>query len=664
LQRSDDAAPDRAHGRGVRLVNRGNGLSLKRLRIARWLGKTPSMSHDGQASIVMSDRGILSGTINHYDGESDSLMIAEGDRQIPIKMKDVIAIKLAASPTSDQPAQCALFLQGGTRLSGDLKAIDSKHWIVSGSHLVGEVRIPRDRVRSMIVFQHNGVDLDPGLQLGRLGRLELGPHKLSGRLAAASVTPDESAPTTDSSCLHWHPLGSDNAVPLQRTASGRIVYEEPTKRSASSTAARALAMQRLRLQQQNRGLNFGKLFLERVDNVAAKAVERNAHVIHIRAGDVVACRIESIDDSGVHLTTVDSDKGFVPHAQVKAIELVTNAPPPDLHEAKRMRLLTIPRLQKSSPPTHLICSHTGDYLRCRLRHVDAETVSIEVQLEEITIPRERVAQIIWFHPDEIPVATESESESSPDVESAGPGAAVVDGTSFDGTSFDGMAQVLHSDGRRVTFVPSEITEKIVAGSSELLGACRFDLFKVDQLIFGSRIATEVSDVAFNRWKLHPAVEPLVAQISADGPDVGSESPLIGLDAPELQLDLLGGGQFTLSEYQGRVVVLDFWASWCAPCMQTMPLLEEAIDDFDSDQVRLISINLEEPADHIRSVIDRHGMNLTVALDIDGVAAARYQARAIPQLVIIGPGGKVRRLYVGGGGGVIKQMKTAIAELIE
>lgn len=644
-------------GRGVRLVNRGGDLRLKRLRIARWLGEKPQLYNDEAASIVMSDGSITSGLIERFDAKTNSLLLSVGDREVPIQLADVAAVKLAATQVSDRISQCALFLQDVTRLSGDLQQLDAQNWILTGPHLVDPVRVPRERVRSMIVFQHDGVDLDPGLQLGRLGRLELGDDKLNGRLAVASDPGAVEATANDSTCLHWHPLGSDNAAPLIRSASGRIVYVDKARKGLVSS--KTLAMQQLQRQQQKRGLNFGKLFLERVDNEKAKSIEKDAHVIHIRAGDVVACRIESIDQAGVHLTTIDSDDGFVPHDQVKAIEFSTNASPPNLNEAKRNRLLTIPRLQKSSPPTHLICSHTGDILRCHLRKVDAESVTIEVQLEEITIPRERVAQIIWFHADELPEADNGEAATSSVAERVAGND--VEEIAF---SYDGMVQALNSDGKRVTFIPTEITEKTVAGISELVGACRFDLFKVDQLIFGDRIASEVSDVAFNRWKLQPADEPLVAQVSMSGPSTGSESPMIGLDAPELNLGLLDGGEFNLSEFRGRIVVLDFWASWCAPCMQTMPLLVEAIDQFDANRVSLISINLEETPEQIRTVIDRHQLNLTVALDIDGVAAARYQATAIPQLVVIGPEGKVQRLYVGGGAGVVDQMTEAIAELID
>ena len=145
---------------------------------------------------------------------------------------------------------------------------------------------------------------------------------------------------------------------------------------------------------------------------------------------------------------------------------------------------------------------------------------------------------------------------------------------------------------------------------------------------------------------------------------GTESTLIGKPAPEVKLAQLDGSQFRLSDCKGQIVVLDFWATWCAPCMQTMPLVEAAIEGYDPERVRLVSINLEEPADQIRAVLERHDMNVNVALDQDGVAAQRYEARAIPQLVIVGPDGVVERLFVGGGSGVVEQMKAAIDELLQ
>ncbi len=685
-QRRDDGSSDSRPGRGVRLINRGSQLRLERLRIAKWLGGVPDRAAPGQASVALADGSFVSGVIRRLDAESNTLVLGDDAQKSSVNLDQVIAVKLA-SGESAEVAQCAVFLHGGMRLSGNLDSIDEENWIITGESFAEAVRIPRDRVRTMIVFQRNAGDGATSLASGRLGRLELGGHRLTGRLAAAVA--DSS---NESSCLRWHPVGSRNAATLRTGVSGRIVYRDPPANSTATAAARALAMQRLRLQQQKRGLNFGELFLKRADSSKSQEPKRDAHVVHIRSGDVIACRVESIDRDGVHLSTIDSDQGFVPHDDIKAIEFVANSPPPDLKQAKRERLLTIPRLQKSSPPSHLLCSHNGDFLRCRLLRVDEEMIHLEVQLEELKIPRDRVAQIIWFHPDETspetlktetqisetnvpamgPTATEEAAEDNavesgaeePDSNEPESGDSELPVSVEVGSRFVGKVQALQRDGKRVTFEPLEITEKSVAGSSDVLGACRFEIAEIDQLIIGSRIASEVSELAYNQWKLHPAIEPLVAQATEGGPAVGNESPLIGQQAPDLQLEWLDGGDFELSQCEGQIVVLDFWATWCAPCMQTMPLVEAAIAEFDPQRVRLVSINLEEPAEHVRAVLERHELNVPVVLDLDGVAAARYQARAIPQLVIVGADGKVQRLYVGGGAGVVEQMKAAISELLD
>jgi hypothetical protein len=145
------------------------------------------------------------------------------------------------------------------------------------------------------------------------------------------------------------------AASLRGELTGRIVYRDALKVDKQSAAARMLEQQRIRNQQQRRGLNFGELFLQRSDLSKSNSVNRNAHVVHCRSGDVIPCRVDAIDESGVMVSTADSGRGLIPHDKIKAVEFVSNSPPPSIEQAKRERLLTIPRLQKSDPPTHLLC---------------------------------------------------------------------------------------------------------------------------------------------------------------------------------------------------------------------------------------------------------------------------------------------------------------------
>lgn len=638
---------DQKIGRGIRLINRNNSLTLERLRVAKWLGDVPSRLEIGQAKLAMSDGSFVAGSITDFKPKANELVIGAGKNASTVALAEVLAIEFGAKEDQTNLAQCAIFLNDGSRLSGDLKSVTDSAWQLEGRHVAEKVSIDREDVRSLIVFENDLADAIKQQSGGRVGRLELADDRLTGHLVPVDQDAEVSG---DAMAMAWHPFGCENASQLTLFASGRIVYRDQPKQSNASAAARALAMQQLRLKQQNRGMNFGQLFLQRADAIKKSVVTKDAHVVHVRTGDVIACLVKRIDDAGLHVETSESDHGLIPLDQVKAIELLSGSLPPDLNAAKRERLLTIPRLQKSSPPTHLLCSQNGDFLRCRLLRMDKENVEVEVQFDSMIVPRNRISQIIAFHEDEHTPEGDDEAEEPKEAQEP--------------KSLDGFAQALKRDGKRITFTPLSVTQHQIIGESELLGACSFDLAQVDQLIFGSRIRAEVSDLAYNQWKLQPAVEPLVtAAMEGGSASAGEQSPLVGEPAPEIKLQTVDGSDFQLSEHKGKIVVLDFWASWCAPCMLTMPLVEAAIEEIGSDQVELFAVNLEEPADHVRKVLERHNLNVNVLLDMDGVAGQRFQARAIPQLVIVHPDGNVHKLYVGGGSEVVGQMTAAIQELL-
>lgn len=642
--KNDSSSNQYSQHSGIRIVNRGKQLRVERVSIARWLGDLPTTSADADALVAFNDGTFASGSIDGIT--SGKLTIGEDSPNSKFEWNDVIAITFRNPAPPPPAAECALFLQNGVRLSGQfLKSAGGKCTFIS-ANATSPSQIPCADIRSIIVFAHDPKPKEVASGSEIKGQLQIGELKLTGVLAPSGEQASPSLPMK----FRWKAYGSTRAATMKPTVAGNILYRELPKTGPKSAQARAQEMQRLRIKQQQRGLNFGELFLKRADEVKTPKVERDAHVVHVRTGDIISCRVDRIDSTGVYVSTIDSKDGFVSHEKIKAIEYVTNAPPPDLEAAKRERLLTIPRLQKAAPPTHILCSHNGDFLRCRLIDADAETIRAEVQLTEINLPRDRVAQIIWLHPEE---QSEPETDNGPDTPSVAKS-----------SIYDGMVQVLLRDGKRVTFTPTQSTTTNFSGENAIIGPCNFPLEDVDQLIIGDQMLTEVTDIAYNRWKLQSAIEPLVTAAMEQGNDTSSAaSPLVGQPAPEVSLQLLDGTPFKLSEQTGKVVVLDFWATWCAPCMQTMPLVEQAIGQFDTETVTLISINLQESPQQIRPVLERYNLNVTVAMDTDGVAAARYEAKAIPQLVIVGKDGVVKQLYVGGGAKVVEQMSSTIEQLL-
>ncbi len=325
-----------------------------------------------------------------------------------------------------------------------------------------------------------------------------------------------------------------------------------------------------------------------------------------------------------------------------------------LNDVERERLLTLPRMQKGNPPTHLVVSTTGDYLRTKLTAMTADKLMIESHLESKEIPRDRVACVIWLHGSNESPSTGSE-ESLPSVP-----ADQQNGNSL-------QVQAVQSDGVRLTFVTQQCTGKSLNGNSQLLGACHVDLDKVDAILLGNAIGAEAIEQKFQLWKLTEAVEPRYVSDSASGGPKDrtreAESTLVGKKAPDVRLELLEGKRFDLAEQKGHVVVLDFWASWCGPCMQAMPQVDSVVSEFSSRGVELFAVNMQEDRAAASSALDRLKVHPAVALDTDGAAAEHYQVTAIPETVVIDAAGNIAKVFIGSNPEFPAQLRSAIEQAL-
>ena len=128
--------------------------------------------------------------------------------------------------------------------------------------------------------------------------------------------------------------------------------------------------------------------------------------------------------------------------------------------------------------------------------------------------------------------------------------------------------------------------------------------------------------------------PFVAQAYAEGTALTEMPP--GITAPDFSLEDINGTTHTLSGYRGKVVVVNFWATWCAPCKKELPKLDRLHDRTSRDQLKIILINIEKKKfEDIQSFLDNLSIkNLTSYFDNDLKLTRDFGLRGIPITLIV------------------------------
>ncbi len=116
---------------------------------------------------------------------------------------------------------------------------------------------------------------------------------------------------------------------------------------------------------------------------------------------------------------------------------------------------------------------------------------------------------------------------------------------------------------------------------------------------------------------------------------------VGETAPIFELTTLTGETFNLEAHRGKVVLINFFATWCPPCREELPYLEEQIfQAFDPEKLAVVVIGREEDDAIIQPFVDKHGYTVPFAGDPEMVAYSQYATRFIPRNFVIGPDGIV------------------------
>jgi thiol-disulfide isomerase/thioredoxin len=109
---------------------------------------------------------------------------------------------------------------------------------------------------------------------------------------------------------------------------------------------------------------------------------------------------------------------------------------------------------------------------------------------------------------------------------------------------------------------------------------------------------------------------------------------------------VGGGRFRLAEHRDRVVLVNFWATWCPPCVEEMPALERLWQRHRGGPFTVVAVSLDASPADVPPFVSAHRLTFPVAVDVGGDVANAYGVRALPTTVVIDGRGLVRALALG------------------
>jgi peroxiredoxin len=135
-------------------------------------------------------------------------------------------------------------------------------------------------------------------------------------------------------------------------------------------------------------------------------------------------------------------------------------------------------------------------------------------------------------------------------------------------------------------------------------------------------------------------------------------------APDFTLQSSTGENVRLAEQRGKVVMLNFWASWCGPCRKEMPLLDAMYQRYSSAGFVLYGVNVEEDNTDAKKLLKELGVTFPVLFDTESKASSLYNVDAMPTTVVIDKKGQVRYVNRGYKDGDENKYRDQIRELIK
>jgi thiol-disulfide isomerase/thioredoxin len=679
--KSDKAKP----GSFVKLSNHSQEnyqsvFRLERFEVREWDGHLPDGNGEAVGQIINAKGESIEGTLGSFNAETGELQVLQSDKASTLKISEIRRAQFpstnaeeappAKAPEDDKPADDAA--QKPAAEPNPAKAPTENETIevelIDRSRLTGKWL---ESVTGKVAFEVKGIAAPLHFDVGQLvGLVGDSTTYKNSKLAAEPVVPKGRLQTTNCELTGsmvgfedtgvktflWQAESAVAPVTLTESTTGKVEFGASSSKTNSSKAKATAEAQAQAMGLQNRPAPAPG----RAARAASSPRARRMTIgLEFRTGDVVEGTVKAIDEKGVTFSSENTQTTFVPHSNLESITLRPSRDAVNETPQKLERLMTVPRSMKADPPTHLLISVNGDYLRGRLVSLNESKTVLEVRLENVELPTEQIAQIYWLHdrqwdkPAEGAKGAEGKPEDKP-----------AEKPAVEGESTEFQVHAIRKDSRGITFVPKSMKDGKLLGKSFLLGDCEQTIADLQVILFGRDVGAQARALKKEIWKLSLAQLPKVYQEGEGGASAETQSPLVGKPAPNFKLKALDDTPHQLSNYAGKVVVLDFWASWCGPCMKTMPEVDRVVKEIGGQDVELIAVNLQEGKERINTAVARLALAATVLMDVDGEVAQQYEANAIPQTVIIDRQGVVTHLFVGGGNKFVEEFSTALKATLD
>lgn len=178
--------------------------------------------------------------------------------------------------------------------------------------------------------------------------------------------------------------------------------------------------------------------------------------------------------------------------------------------------------------------------------------------------------------------------------------------------------------------------------------------------FGALVLVLIVSVGF--WKIEQSRKtPLMpyAEYAAKNPPATMD----GKVAPDFTLPLLRGGEISLADQKGKLLFINIWATWCAPCREEMPSMQKLYEHFKGRDFEMITISIDKGKPEVEAFVKELGLTFPVALDPSEKVSKAYQITGVPETYIIGKDGVIMHHILGPGEWYTPEIITAFERII-